>query len=385
MLTEQTEARAASAAEPALEDQGQLCCSCLGMVCRWAEQPIANDAERAQRPLRAWVPFHLDFEDNRLHWAPLTKIQLEKADFLDSRLLQSARPDIVKRTSLDCQVEKADSEIIWLFHFGHCGSTSLSRALGKSLSIPAYREPGAMWAFFSRFEMAQTLTPSDVKLAKALISTMTRDSGSALVKPSSLHTEFASSHLVDPATSNALFLVQHWRTCLLNGLKNIERGDELGGDYPVYEQVAWRFWKRHDVDARAVADLKQALPAPVGTLLIGWLGKISAFYRAWQELHQVNAKLVCSFEQYLAAPSQTVQRIANRLERRASDFPEFDIGDLGKGQHYFNARSFAQRLSQIESTHKSSLLKCDALMNELLEDSGELGDALRFYYDAVGV
>lgn len=333
----------------------------------------------------SWVPFHLDLEANRVHWAPLTKRQLRKADFLDSRLLRSTQPDFIKITSVGHHDKRNPAKTLWLFHFGHCGSTSLSRALGASFELPTFREPGMMWSFFRQLEQSETLTSSQVEVAKNLISIMTHDLGPAIIKPSSLHMELIAENLVEPISSKALFLVHSWRTCLLNGLKNLEPNGTLGGDYPMYERSARKFWKRHGIDVQFLADLAQSLPGPVASLLIGWLGKISMLHYAWHTLDYVDNKVIIPFEDYVEAPCTVIQQIAQKLKCQMLSTTEVDIRDLGKGRQRFETKSFAKTLGQLNSAYQTELMECDRLIKKIYEGDHKVGLALRFFQDAVGL
>ena len=153
----------------------------------------------------------------------------------------------------------------------------------------------------------------------------------------------------------------------------------------MYEHSAWNFWQRHAIDIQAMTELKRDLPGPIGTLIIGWLGKVSMLHDAWQTLHQLDEKIIIPFEKYVAAPKVTVEQIAHRLNCQTSAIGELDISKLGKGHRHFQANSFAQTLSQVEATYGGALAKCEAHIKKLHESNHELGTALRFFQNAVGV
>ena len=94
-----------------------------------------------------------------------------------------------------------------------------------------------MWSLFREFSLNQTLSTEQTYLGQKLIDTMSSTFGTALIKPSSLHTEFLVKHIVKPHQSRAVFLINNWKSCVLNGLKKIQNGELPEGELPALRTV----------------------------------------------------------------------------------------------------------------------------------------------------
>ena len=105
------------------------------------------------------VPFSVNTLEKTYRLAPIT-LRLTSVSFLDERLLFSALPDFFLERPLlnDTRASKTPAlSHHLLFHFGHCGSTSLSRLFAQATDIVSFREPGIGWSLYRAFEDDQTL------------------------------------------------------------------------------------------------------------------------------------------------------------------------------------------------------------------------------------
>ena len=305
----------------------------------------------------AKIPFKLNLESDEIHWVQLSPEDLQKSDFLDRRILKTLKPNYVEVTSSQFPGIDKLNDYIWVFHFGHCGSTSFSRALSQFLDLPAYREPGAMWSLFREFSLNQTLSTEQTYLGQKLIDTMSSTFGTALIKPSSLHTEFLVKHIVKPHQSRAVFLINNWKSCVLNGLKKIQNGELPEGDYQPYERYSWQLWEHDRPLKNKVAKFQNKTNSAAATLLIGWLGKVHTLSTAWEQLRGECPRVLARFENYLDSPEQEMSRIAKSLNISRKFKGPLSIGSLGKGSQSFEREAFQAQLNLTEKKVQSSIMR----------------------------
>ena len=106
------------------------------------------------------VPFSVNTLEKTYRLAPLSPSDLQACDFLDERLLFSALPEFfLERPLVNDSGASTDPALSHhlLFHFGHCGSTSLSRLFAQTTDIVSFREPGIGWSLYRAFEDDQAL------------------------------------------------------------------------------------------------------------------------------------------------------------------------------------------------------------------------------------
>ncbi|MFC3070996.1 hypothetical protein [Phenylobacterium soli] len=91
-------------------------------------------------------PIEVDLANNRAAFVRLSRVDYERASFLDGRL--QLQP--VATPSLDALAKAAEGAPIacdWIFHIGHVGSTLISRVLGTHPQVFSLREPQALRTF----------------------------------------------------------------------------------------------------------------------------------------------------------------------------------------------------------------------------------------------
>ena len=160
-----------------------------------------------------------------------------------------------------------------LFHFGHCGSTSLSRLFAQTTDIVSFREPGIGWGLYRAFEDDQALLQPILAGFLKELTTYQEVLGSTLIKPSSLHTEAYARHVMPQLGHGKVVVLSHrWETCILNQLR--KSSNELNRDYTSYYRHALEYFSRNEMNPEFRHRI-ESVSTDAERILIGWCAKAS--------------------------------------------------------------------------------------------------------------
>ena len=183
-----------------------------------APEEIWNDAR--------WLAQAVDPGAGLVRLVEMTPQSYRDASFLDDRMFQEPRAshlvrwDDVART----MPHGSRSDVRWIFHIGHVGSTLVSRLLGEIGTVLAVREPRALrdLTFFPR-EVRGDFVPT----LRALLSRTFAPEQQALVKATSIVSEIAGELV--PAGGRALFLYASPKSYIAGILAGENSRRELNG------------------------------------------------------------------------------------------------------------------------------------------------------------
>jgi hypothetical protein len=244
----------------------------------------------------AWFPFHLDLASDQLLFVRLDEAALRAASFLDQRALTAAagRRTLAWDVAAAALPAGARSDVQYIFHIGHVGSTLVSRLLGERPDVLALREPLLLRSCAEALESGRWGGGEAQRIEdlSAFLSRTFRPGQRALVKATSFTSEIAD-RLV-PAASKALFLYVPPRIYV----ETILGGDASRGELALLtpSRVA-RLARRCPGLALHVDRLSEAQKAA-----IGWACEMTSLARAAAALgpHRV---LWADFEAFLARPA----------------------------------------------------------------------------------
>jgi hypothetical protein len=151
-------------------------------------------------------PHALDLKSGAVTLVRLSKADYENASFLDGRIAASRPSRSLPWPALARAVDEANltESCHFIFHIGHCGSTLLSRLLGRHPSLLSVREPEIL----RTLALARGATPTDPYLAPLLKlwSRAFDKDARALVKATSFVSDLAIEILARPYAPRALVM-----------------------------------------------------------------------------------------------------------------------------------------------------------------------------------
>lgn len=183
---------------------------------------IASDA--------CWLAQALDANAGVVRLVEMNPEAYRAASFLDDRMLQRPVNAVTRPWTEVAAAIPADarSDVRWIFHIGHVGSTLVARLLGELDGVLAVREPRILRDVAAMpAERRQALTPA----IRKLLSRTFAPGEKALVKATSFVSEIAAELV--PTGGQALFLYADPRTyvaTILAGENNLKELEALAGD-----------------------------------------------------------------------------------------------------------------------------------------------------------
>lgn len=325
-----------------------------------------------------WFPHLVDANRDRLLLVERSEPDLRAASFLDDRSLTSAMARRVVAWESLAASGPADArrDTQFIFHIGHVGSTLISRLLGEIPSVLSLREPLMLRTFAEQLAIegraeaawAPESIPGRIDLLTALLSRTFRAGQRALVKATSFVSEIAPRTV--PEGSRAVLLYDRAPVYLANILAGDASRQELqqlaaprlvrlnrraGGPH-------WKLWELDEAGKAALA----------------WASEMTSLHQAAGQLPS-GSTLWIEFDRFLAAPAQTLERIAAFL---GIDLPAGLAAQLCAGplmqryskalEHDYSPDLRRQVLAQSERDNGPAI----AAARRLLEDAARAHPAL---------
>ena len=312
------------------------------------------------------VPFSVNTLEKTYRLAPLSPSDLQACDFLDERLLFSALPDFFLERPLLNDTRASRTPALshhLLFHFGHCGSTSLSRLFAQATDIVSFREPGIGWSLYRAFEDDQTLLQPILASFLKELTTYQEVLGSTLIKPSSLHTEAYARHVMPHLGHGKVVVLSHrWETCILNQLR--KSSNELNRDYTSYYRHALEYFNRNEMNPEFRHRI-ESVSTDADQILIGWCAKASLLGELLTEKDFTRRLVWVEFEDYILHPQKTVKRLGTMLEVSSLTDSNTSLSSLGKGESSFRVVHFLESIDRAKRHYAETLEACGALLAAL--------------------
>ena len=323
-------------------------------------EQIARDA--------TWLAQALDPTEGLVRLVAMNRESYRAASFLDDRLLHETIdaqilpwPDVDSAVSGDLR-----TDVRWIFHIGHVGSTLVSRLLGELPGVLAIREP--------RLLRDLSLCPPGVRHAylaavpKLMSRTFARHE-LACVKATSFASEIAPELV--PAGERALFMYAKPR----NYVASI-----LAGENSIKEMHALA---RVRIERLASRDISFAGPRNDAELAaMAWACEMSSLeaaaeampdrHLAWADfdtmLESMAAELarVASFFGFPAQEAQLADIAGGALMQRYSKAPEYEYSptlreELVAGALHLHGRAIEAALAMLHAAAEKSPLLARAL------------------------
>jgi hypothetical protein len=291
------------------------------------------------------------------------------ASFLDDRIFREERarnadllqwPDIA-----NAQPSDARTDVRWIFHIGHVGSTLISRMLGELDGVLSLREPRALrdLTFFPPEVRAQF-----IPTVRSLMSRTFSVDQVATVKATSMVSQIAAE-LVGSA-GKALLLFANPQVYILTILSGDRSPNELQALGTYYAERA----KTQGIDLAAnnQPEIAALVWACEMTALEETAEKLAAGFVQWQD-----------FDAFLSAPAAALSEIAGFFELTAD---EAQIRDVAAGplmtryskalEYEFGPDMRRRRLNDAAMKHGPSVNAALAMLREAAEKAPLLQRAL---------
>ncbi len=316
-----------------------------------------------------WLAQALDPRAGLMRIVSLCADDYRQASFLDDRILQEGHSHHLVNWAEIEQERPADTrtDVRWIFHIGHVGSTLISRLLGELESVLAVREPRSFrdLTFFPR-----GLRDSFVPTVRALMSRTFAAEQTVVVKATSMVSEIAAE-LVG-ANGRTLFLYTSAETYL----RTILAGDSSPGEL---QMLAGYYAARAE---RARIPLNDAPPGQTRTAAVVWACEMTALESAAQGLPG-GSVLWLDFDEFLRQPGRMLNQIVRYLGLPADDnrIAEIASGPLmnrySKALDYeFGPEARRQLLEQAGAKHALDIAAALAMLNQAAEKAPLLARAL---------
>ncbi len=255
----------------------------------------------------AVFPFQYDAMTEQVMMVALPAVAINKAAFLDQRVLSEARGS----STATIQDFEAAAEALparspnLIFHQGHCGSTLISRLVATSTSTRALREPlvlrslATLWSSVSAGD--STVSPAVFKRRLDLfLRCFASGAPPAILKASSICTDLAEMALATDPDVRALFLFVQpdvYITTMLAGPSNRIDLSAFGG------------LRRQRLRNRGVETEPLHTLSPGRLAALAWLCEAVAFCSAPSD----GRFSLMDFDRFLADPASSLQNAARHL------------------------------------------------------------------------
>ena len=256
-------------------------------------------------------PFQMDMIQDKILLIQISDEQKQQASFLDQRLLNSQTQgcwipwqDLIKKVDL----LPTSPSPHYLFHVGHCGSTLLSKLISYAENTQSLREPLPLRSIAQ--EMADQpegrafLSQQKIdNYYDTLAKLWTRGYNQTVIKATSVCTDLMKYTNSRTRTSKFVFLYNRPETHLITLLAGQNAVTDLRGFAQLRIQ---RLRQNTGLDIRL-----ENLNLPKLALL-SWLSETTSIVA--NSLHCNKRCLSIEFEEFLAAPRETLIRTLNHYE-----------------------------------------------------------------------
>jgi len=308
--------------------------------------------------------------------SPMSEATYRASSFLDSRIERDGERDLgMPLATLERLVEAQRPPrrtLHWLFHFGHCGSTLLSRLLGEVDGLLALREPAVVMGLArSLRQLGQPGFPVDAErwstlrdLSFTLLGRSFRPDQQVLVKPTSHAANLIPEALGFAGDARALLLYLDLETYLATMLR-----PETQRELTLYA----RDFRIQDFRQYVPGQPDSAVDYPPGQLAaFTWLLHAREFAVALDDAGLGPRCLSLSFDDYLAAPAQWLGALCAFLGRPQ---PGAVVAALLAGPasaayakdptHSYDASRRARELEQMRNTRGGEIAEAVAWAKDI--------------------
>jgi hypothetical protein len=327
----------------------------------------APTAEQIWRDAR-WLAQAVDPRAGLMRFVDLSPDDYRQESFLDDRLLTAGRSAHLVNWAPIAGATPSDarSDVRWIFHIGHAGSTLISRLLGELEAVLAVREPRSLRDL--------TFFPSEVRAqfiptVRALMSRSFSARQTAVVKATSMVSEIAAELAGD--SGRALFLYTS---------PDIYLQTILAGDRSPAELQTLSSYYAARAESRGFS-IRTAHPADVAALV--WACEMAALEEAAEKLPG-GSVLWQDFDTFLRAPASALNIIADHLELSADPgrFSDIASGPLinlySKALDYeFGPNTRRERLSDAAAKHAGAIVAALAMLHQAADKAPLLQRALQ--------
>jgi hypothetical protein len=314
-----------------------------------------------------WFAQAVDPRAGLVRFVELSPDDYRQASFLDDRIVAAGRSAHLLKWRDVAAAAPADvrSDVRWIFHIGHVGSTLISRLLGELDSVLSVREPRALrdLTFFPLEVRAQF-----IPIVRALMSRTFGAGQTAVVKATSMVSEIAA----ELAGKNG-------RVVFLYASPEIYFQTILAGDQSPAELQTLAAYYMNRAEGRGFS-MSAGSPAEVAALV--WACEMAALEDAAANL-PIGSVLWQDFDAFLQAPTQALDRIAAHLALAADSdrLAEITVGPLmnlySKALDYeFGPDARRQRLNDAATRHAGAIDAALAMLGRAAEKAPLLERAL---------
>ena len=316
-----------------------------------------------------WLAQALDPGAGLVRLVRMSAEDYRQASFLDDRILgdQGARNAHLLNWAeiANAQPPGARSDVRWIFHIGHVGSTLVSRLLGELEGVLALREPRALRDL--------TFFPPDVRdrfipTVRALMSRSFAAEEVAVVKATSMVSQIAAE--LTGRMGRALFLFANPQIYV----RTILAGDTS----PAELQTLASYY----VERAKGQGIALPVDGPAGIAALVWACEMSALEQAAETL-PAGSVLWRDFDALLAAPAGSLREIATFFELAAD---QGQIRDVAAGplmtryskalEYEFGPETRRRRLDEASARHAVSIDDALAMLARAAEKAPLLQRAL---------
>jgi hypothetical protein len=314
-----------------------------------------------------WLAQALDPRAGLLRLVELSQDDYRRASFLDDRLLTAGcGAHLVKWEEVAADTPSdTRSDVRWIFHIGHVGSTLISRLLGELDSVLAVREPRSLrdLTFFPPEIRAQF-----IPTVRRLMSRTFGPRQTAVVKTTSMVSEIAAELVGD--VGRALFLFASPRVYLQT---------ILAGDQSPAELQALAAYYAARAESRGLG-LHAANPAESAALV--WACEMVALEDSAATLPAGSVQWQ-DFDEFLAVPATALGGIAAFFGLSAN---QRQIADIANGRlmhryskaldHEFGPEARRGRLDHAAARYADAIDAALAMLRQASEKAPLLQRAL---------